>query len=241
MQLEPDSTLEMGLYLSAGEPETYRLLKRILKPGDCFIDGGANLGYYSLLASTLVGRSGKVVAVEPDEMNLSRLAQNIALNDFSIEIVRAALGSEQGRATVFDLAGGSHAMRTLAPAADGTSVQLNACDVTTVDQIAADLPPSSRMVIKLDIEGGEVAALQGATRTLVERRPDLIVELNRVALARFGTTPSAVVAALRYHGYRMYWPHNTELVDVGPEWDLDRLPHEQAFPQYGDNYYFSVG
>ena len=68
------------LFFGFWEPSVTTQFIRILEPGDVCIDAGANLGYFTLLSSTLVGESGHVYAVEPSQYNRRRLEKNIALN-----------------------------------------------------------------------------------------------------------------------------------------------------------------
>ncbi|HUF79655.1 MAG TPA: hypothetical protein VMN03_00855, partial [Burkholderiales bacterium] len=65
----PDCCMALGLY----ELDTARVLRRLLRPGDHFIDGGANIGYFSLMAARLVGSIGRVDAFEPQPENRARL------------------------------------------------------------------------------------------------------------------------------------------------------------------------
>ena len=77
------------------EPEMTAYVEATLRPGGVFIDVGANIGYYSMLASRLVGPSGSVVAIEPSPTNFSELKRNIALNHaLNIRAIDMAVGDE---------------------------------------------------------------------------------------------------------------------------------------------------
>src|SRR3954465_407097 len=72
----PDICMAYGLY----ELDTARLIKRLLKPGDHFVDCGANIGYFTLMAARCVGPSGNIDAFEPQAANFERLSANLRRN-----------------------------------------------------------------------------------------------------------------------------------------------------------------
>ena len=80
------------------EPEVENVLRAFLRPGDTFVDIGANIGIFSLLAARIVGPSGRVIAFEPVPITLEKLRANILLNDLqNITVVPAALCDETRR------------------------------------------------------------------------------------------------------------------------------------------------
>ena len=79
------------------EPLTLALLERLLPPGALFVDVGANIGFFSLLAARRVGPAGRVIALEPNPAALRRLRQNLALNPaFRVEVIEAAASDRVG-------------------------------------------------------------------------------------------------------------------------------------------------
>src|SRR3954447_5078874 len=78
----PDCCMAVGLY----ELDTLRLIRRVLRPGDHFVDCGANIGYFTLAAAACVGASGRVDAFEPDPLNRARLEANLAANGSPAQI-----------------------------------------------------------------------------------------------------------------------------------------------------------
>jgi FkbM family methyltransferase len=157
-----------------------------LRPGDLFIDGGANVGIYSILASAL---GAHVVAVEPAKDVIPLLEENIQLNNANVEIVQAALGDAPGMA---NFTVGLDQENKLDPAGE-TPVQ-----VITLDDVIGDRCIAG---MKLDLEGAELGALLGATNALREKRIALIqLEWNTLV----DRTPVAEI--LRSHGYGLYEP-----------------------------------
>jgi len=164
--------------------------------GGTFIDCGACIGNHALFFARFCAQ--QVIAVEPVQRNLDHMRSNIHLSglDSKIDIVAAAVGFEPGRGSML-LAGNNHGNYQLV---SGTEVE-----VTTIDTIAA-LAQHSIGLIKLDIEGGELQALQGATKTLKRFKPGLFVELAQKSaldmadhfltqfgykrIARFNSTPT---------------------------------------------------
>jgi FkbM family methyltransferase len=158
-----------GCWLGSYEPVKQQRIAEALQPGDVFYDVGANVGFYTLLASRVVGPSGLVVAFEPLPRNLVFLRRHVQLNRCgNVKVVEAAVSRLTGTKR-FD------------PGTDPSSGRLSdegAIEVRTValDDLVTDdkqLPPPS--VIKMDIEGGEVLALQGAMRVLAEYRPTIFL------------------------------------------------------------------
>jgi len=84
------------------EPATTRIFKALLKQGDCVVDIGAHVGYFTLMAAQLVGWRGKVFAFEPDSTNMRALYANIELNKFeNIEPCMMALSNCSGESTFY--------------------------------------------------------------------------------------------------------------------------------------------
>lgn len=179
-------------------------MQGILKPGDAMIDGGANIGLYTLLAASCVGSLGRVVACEPAPATMALLRANIARNQLRCVSLRdVALAEEPGRMVmqVFE-AGSGFSSFAPADAARATAVDVEA---TTLDQLASEIPQPVSLV-KLDVEGAEHRALRGATRLLEDARPDFIVEFEPVHLERQGASATALkdlFDAADYVAYRI--------------------------------------
>jgi len=91
----PDCCMAFGLY----ELDTARIIRKLLRPGDTFVDGGANIGYFSLIAAKAVGPAGRVHAFEPQPDNRRRLEEHVAMNSLSkvVTIHPVALSDARGR------------------------------------------------------------------------------------------------------------------------------------------------
>ncbi|HKZ94900.1 MAG TPA: FkbM family methyltransferase [Candidatus Bathyarchaeia archaeon] len=181
--------LAAGVY----EKELTLLFMRLAKNGMNIVDLGAHVGYYTVLASRLVGPKGKVYAFEPDPFNMDYLLKNIKRNDCSNVIaVRKAVSNRTGLAyfSVDPYHGQSH----LSTIASENSVMVQ---TVRLDSFLKDEEWPRIDLIKADIEGGERAAIEGM-REICRRNPEilLIMECNLNALHRFGTTREDLIAVL---------------------------------------------
>lgn len=177
----PDVMMAYGLY----ERDTHRVLSLLLKPGMTFLDGGANIGYFSHIAAKCVGQFGHVVSFEPDPNNRERLRRNIERNGLmtTIEVRSEALGSERSELTLYRLSGGSSVNHGMTSAVLPQGPDVESFDVNVVS--AAEVVDRVPNLIKLDLEGWEVEAIRGMAPWFASTEPpDLIVEHNPVTSSR---------------------------------------------------------
>jgi FkbM family methyltransferase len=180
------------------------LVGRLLAPGDVFVDGGANVGLFTLVAADRVGPTGKVVAVEPGRTIRLRLLENVVINRLTqVEVIPFALSSGPGQASfrVFEISGAG--LNHLSPT-DSEGGALETVALITLDALLIPHDRSRLALIKLDLEGAEHAALLGAGAILREQRPDLLLEVEPAHLRRMGSSPTAIAELLSPHGYRFF-------------------------------------
>jgi len=178
------------------EPEVVHLMTRVLRPGDFAIDGGANIGFFTILMANLVASNGIVLAVEPGENNLHALTDNIRLNKLkNIEICNRPLWSNSEDVTLhYNEHGGFNALSDYRPMLGKKVLQ----------GIPLNTWRTTPRLIKLDIEGAEEFALRGATRHLVEHVPYIVCELNQKALKGMGSTQESLRKFMRDWGYSTF-------------------------------------
>jgi FkbM family methyltransferase len=177
--------------LYANPPDWPHMLvwQRRLKSGDLFLDVGANVGTYSVLCAAL---GAHVIAFEPARDTAVLLRENSALNGMSIEVIEAAVGSEQGEV---GFTSGQDAVNQIDPA--GTAK----ARVVTLDSVIGDRRVAG---IKIDVEGFELEVLKGLASALKGRRVDLMqLEWNACA------NRSPLAAALSDYGYCL-WEANDD-------------------------------
>lgn len=145
------------------EPEQTSLFTRAVAPGDAVLDLGAHLGYYTLLASRLVGGAGRVYAFEPHPENARYLRQHVRINRCrNVEVLEYAGYDRTGRVG-FVYGAGTGTGRVGEPA------RLTVASVRLDDFVAErGLRPA---VVKVDVEGSEGAVLRGAREMLRASRP----------------------------------------------------------------------
>ena len=202
------------------EPEEAWLFLKLLRPGMTVVDGGANVGEYSLLASTAVGEEGSVHSFEPVPANFVRLRGHVAVNGLhNIRMQQLALWERTTTLTLGLPAGMEANAGTWSASAASGSVQ--SVQATTLDEYAEAEGLERVDVVKLDIEGAEIFALRGMQRILERDRPVLLVELNEVG-QRKGSTAGAVMDLLAPLGYRA-WRIAPDPARCGPVADVTAM------------------
>ena len=168
--------------------------RRILKPGDLFVDVGANVGAYTLWASDC---GANVIAVEPNAETAKRLRRNVTLNRFEVEIAELALADQPGTLRMTsDLDSVNH---FVADDQDGVDVPVTTLDLLLGDRTAAGM--------KIDVEGAEELVLRGAPRALAEHRiPVIQLEWNDMSELTGMGTRGSLAKLLSTAGYRFMRP-----------------------------------
>jgi len=171
------------------EPAVQQALVQHLRPGMTFYDLGANIGSFSLLAARLVGPGGRVFAFEADPEIAARLRENIAHNKFThVSVEEKAVWSEPTTVSFVRADSAASPDRGLGHVSAGDTAATNTISVEAVSLDEFVLLHPAPDFLKCDVEGAEVAVLQGAERLLREKRPILLVEMhsseNRLALTR---------------------------------------------------------
>jgi FkbM family methyltransferase len=189
-----------AIYFGLAEYDDMMFTLRYLRPGDAFIDVGANIGFYSLLASS-ANAGAPVVAFEPHPVASRRLRENARINSFgNIQVREVAAGSETGSAMLTSALGERN---RIVVGSDGNNAMVAVRVVTLDDELAElGIDPSSVALVKIDTEGFEANVLAGASRLLDSRPgPVWMVELTNLG-TRYGSEDAAVYAKFAERGYR---------------------------------------
>ncbi|CUS04941.2 protein of unknown function [Candidatus Promineifilum breve] len=163
------------------EPHVTRALRDTLGRGATFIDVGANIGYFALLAAKIVGPAGRVVAFEPNPANCDLLRRSIEANQFGTITLHQNAVAEARQTIHFATAGIDSNGRMVNPAeAAAEVVALPTVEAVTLDETLADLGRID--VIKLDVEGAEARAWRGMQAVIARHKPTLIFEFSPILL-----------------------------------------------------------
>lgn len=178
------------------DPALTRYLSEIIGAGDCFIDVGANVGVFSLLASDRTGPCGETHAFEVDPRALRCLGLTQKRNRLTNLVVHAtALGDRCGTISLSQSGEVGHTFIRRSSSASLTF------PVMTLDCWADYFSARRVRVIKIDVEGAELPVLRGATRLLRACSPEVICESEPGHQARFGYNESDLVEHMAALGY----------------------------------------
>ena len=190
---------KLRVLLSSYEPETTRLLRQVIRPGQTVIDIGAHIGYFTRLAARQTGKSGRVIAFEADSENFKFLEHNTKRFDNVVREQRA-IGDTKGTISFYHVRGSTGCHSTV-PQENSEHYEVPA---TTLDTYCSEHDIGVVDVIKMDIEGGEWKALQGMSTILNQEHLQLVFEYNPEALERAGIVPKEILALLHEHGFALY-------------------------------------
>lgn len=188
------------------EPHLSRLFRENLRPGDTFVDVGANIGYFTLLACACVGPRGQVHSFEPNSDTFQALEQNVRLNQFhQATLNNLALTDQSGSVQLWFGPGIDSGLVSMQQTSSLLTEKMVA-QATTLDEYISTRGVGKIHAMKLDVEGAELLVLKGAKQLLAgPNRPDLIaLELVQSHAAAFGILIASVVEFLSTRAYKTY-------------------------------------
>lgn len=207
------------------EPNEMTWLAERLRPGMTFIDVGANMGLYSLFAASVVGPTGRVLAIEPSRREFIQLQANIELNRLgNVVAVQAAAGRDSGEA-LLQVAEAPHTGHNTL----GTFVypgikraRTETVPLRPLDDLADEAGLAEVHVIKIDVEGEELGVLQGAGRIIEAHHPALLIEAIETTLDARTAASGSIREWLSQRGYGLF--------ELGPEDEpLIRAPQHKRY------------
>lgn len=160
------------------EPAVTQIVRSHLHEGDVFVDVGANIGYFTLMAATIVGRNGHVHAVEPNPDNCHLITMSVEANGVENVTLYPFAAAEKTQMLQLDIAGTGSNSRVIddSPQAVPGSSPPQQVQAVILDKVLAGLERID--LVKMDIEGAEPRALQGMMQILQRHRPILISEFS---------------------------------------------------------------
>ncbi len=219
------------IYLQgSSEPDTSLFLNAFLRPGMAFIDVGAHLGEYTLLASRLVGTAGQVHSFEAAPAMFELLQRNVTLNRLAnVSLHRAAIFRSDGEVPF-------RVREDCAISSIEDSGTLLNSQVISVPALRLDTywkdQKNAIDLIKVDVEGAELGVLEGSDR--LGRRPTWIFECSARNYRKFSLGVADVLNGFRNRGYSLWrWENGTcEAVSqhFEPEEDVNLIASNSTFP-----------
>jgi FkbM family methyltransferase len=213
------------------------MILSLLRPGDEVIDVGAHIGTFAVPLARAVGRSGRLLVVEPDAFNADLLYRNLALGgvDERIEVVEGIAVGPDGRVRPEPSEGNTGAWRYVSDSSGPFRT-------LPLDTLAAEHRIVKPVLVKVDVEGAELGVLQSSVRLLDEARPMVYCEVSAEQLGRFDASVEALDAFLtarRYQFFRNAGERNSDhdrfaiaklsrLSEGGPFFDVLAIPAERV-------------
>jgi len=205
-----DSAVSTHLFVSkTWEPEETELVSSLLHEGDVFVDVGANVGYFTLLASECVGSSGKVFAFEPAPRNFVLLSKNAEINHCANVRCEQKAVTDRNQPLELHLSSFNFGDHRIFPSQDDENYNRGHQRTRTrVEGITLDsyFPPGAHIdFIKMDIQGAEYFAIQGMKRVVLDNPAVmLMMEFWPHGLRQAGVEPEALLDELELLGLTPY-------------------------------------
>jgi FkbM family methyltransferase len=172
-------------------------MKRLLTPGMVVADVGANVGFYTFEMAAAVGPTGRILAFEPDPLNVGMLQSRQRRSAVqNVEVYGVALGERPGRSTLYSSAY-NRADNRLHPTHQEPHVEASEVEVQTLDDVLSQRDRGSIDAMKIDVQGAEEQVLRGARNTLGRGLRWIWIEFSPTHLRGAGTQPRALLSYLQ--------------------------------------------
>lgn len=209
INLELPKSLDISklLILDNFEQGERKLLRQILRKGDIFIDIGANVGLFSIIASKAVGASGRVFSIEPSPRTFCILTKQVIANGLkNVTSRNLGISSCNGRLKLNECNSSNGLYASFGRPISNSEHFPTEVPVLTLDEFIASEAPGTRIaLIKIDVEGWEPEIIKGGTKTLSgDDAPDLIIEYCEAALTVNSANSQLLFLMIQSLGYDQY-------------------------------------
>ncbi|MCB0744927.1 MAG: FkbM family methyltransferase, partial [Ignavibacteriae bacterium] len=185
-----------------------------LKEGDIFIDVGANIGLFSLIASKIVGEEGKVICFEPSPITYFRLKENVDLNGFkNIDCRNIGLSDAPKELTFYISNKGYDAWNSFAPSQDDKLNDKIKVPVSTLEIQLNTINKELIRLVKIDVEGWEKFVLNGGSQFFVDYKPIVMVEFTEENTFNAGYSVYDIYDIMQNWGYVWYRIVNGKMIE----------------------------
>jgi len=163
-----------GYWLGFYEKENQKIFRELIKKGDIVFDVGAHVGFFTLLASALVGNKGEVFAFEPSKRNIEFLRKHVKLNQCrNIKLIVSAASDYSGIGN-FDITANSFTGKL----DKKTTQKEGGVKVITLNKFVDDNKISKVDFIKIDVEGEELKVLEGSRKIIAKFKPNMLISTH---------------------------------------------------------------
>ncbi|MFZ4083413.1 MAG: FkbM family methyltransferase [Pirellula sp.] len=191
------------------EPDVGTIIKKVLRPGDHFLDVGANIGYFTILASRIVGVNGRVTSFEPSKSIFARLSRNVALNKLeNVDLHNSAVSDAAGNVLLHLGPTSQSGITSLRPLEEssGSTARTQMIEAITLDSLFTNSTKRPRL-LKIDVEGAELRVLKGMKNILdgnPREKPFIIFEFSPGYLKNMGDSGDELLSLLQFCGYQTH-------------------------------------
>lgn len=202
--VRPDEHIQEQLFwYGQFEENIANLIGNMVQEYTVFVDLGANIGYFTLLAAKKCSR-GKVISFEPIGQLYEQLLRNIHENKLTnVMPVQAAVGDARGNSIMYISGEHNMGMSSLR-APENYSGRTESVKLERLEEWWAESNLPKPDIIKIDVEGSELSALKGMIALLNQHKPSIIIELNPATLSYFNLHTSDILNFLTKLDYLAY-------------------------------------
>lgn len=201
--LDPTDALELKKNKKFEKFET-DLVKKEIREGDIVLDIGANIGYFTLIFSQIVGINGKVFAFEPDPNNFSILKKNIEINNLkNVILIQKAVSDVNTPLTLY-LCDYNHAQHRIYPSSRCN--EKITVDSITIDEYFTKTEFYKKInFVKMDVEGSEYNVINGMQKILKSNpKLKILCEFSPKQIIEHKLKPEDILNQLLRHNFKIY-------------------------------------
>jgi len=200
--LNPNKYLDQSI-INTGkfEIESTNVVKKLVEKGDTVLDIGANIGYYTVLFSKIIGEKGKVYAFEPTDYYFKVLLENLDANKIqNCEFFNFGFSYKESEVDIFI----GDCSATIHWSADTKPLKKEKIKLKSLDSFAQKIKLKKLDFIKIDVDGHEPSFFAGAWKTLEKFNPIILLEINQENYLKAGHTAWDFYDLLKKRGYKIY-------------------------------------
>lgn len=212
INLYKDDYLSKKIY-TGFEQDEINFINSNLNQGDIFIDIGANIGLFSIIAANKVGNSGKVIAFEPTKKVFNKLIENATLNNFeNIDFRNIGLSNKKQTLSFYVSQDGFDAFNSFVENNDREEQKIT-IEASTLDIELENINKSLIKIVKIDVEGWEKYVLLGGQDFFTNYSPIVMMEFTEENTFNAGYSIHELYDMMQNYGYKWYRITNGELVE----------------------------